>query len=239
VAEDRFEELLGSYLLGELSAKEERELERHLGECAECRRELERLHQSHNVLRQLAANEPPAQLKDQVLARVREEAPARSIGGWWFWASAAAALLLVAVLGIGLFRGITGDPSAAVPLASTELAPKAGGEARIHMVGENVQVELEVWSMPELEEDEYYEMWYYAEDGRRISCGTFRAGPEGRTTVNLTAPAGAREYPEIEITRELDDGNPEASGEEVLEGDLRSTQARSLRLFHAWSALAG
>jgi hypothetical protein len=41
--------------------------------------------------------------------------------------------------------------------------------------------------------------------------------------VNLTAPATARDYPEIEITRELDDGNPEASSEAVLEGTLRST----------------
>jgi anti-sigma-K factor RskA len=223
VAEDRFEELLGSYLLGELNAEEERELERHLEECAECRRELERTRQTHNVLRQLAANEPPAQLKDQVLAQVREVTPARSIGGWWFWASAAAALLLVAVLGVGLFRGITGDSSAAVPLAATALAPEAGGEARIEKVGENVQVELEVWGMPELEENEYYEMWYYAEDGGRISCGTFRVRPQGRTTVNLSAPASARDYPEIEITREIDDGNPAASGEAVLEGKLRST----------------
>ena len=52
---------------------------------------------------------------------------------------------------------------------------------------------------------------------------SFRIGPEGRTSVNLTAPATARDYPEIEITREPDDGNPEASGEEVLEGKLRST----------------
>jgi hypothetical protein len=62
-----------------------------------------------------------------------------------------------------------------------------------------------------------------AEDGGRISCGTFRVGPEGRATVNLTAPATARDYLEIEITRELDDGNPEASSEAVLEGTLRST----------------
>ena len=223
MAEDRFEGLLGSYLLGELTVEEERELERHLEECAECRRELERVRQTHNLLRQLAANEPPAELKDQLLTRVRGETPARSIGGRWFWASAAAALLLVAVMGVGLFREVTGDPSSAVPLTATALAPEAGGEARIEEVGENFQVELEVWGMPELEENEYYEMWYYAEDGGRISCGTFRVGPEGRTTVNLTAPASARDYPEVEITRELDDGNPEASGEGVLEGKLRST----------------
>jgi anti-sigma-K factor RskA len=223
VAEDRFEGLLSSYLLGELTVEEERELERHLEECPECRRELARARQTHDLLRHLAANEPSTELKGRVLAQVRGEMPTRSGGGWWFWVSAAAALLVVAVLGVGLFRAITGDPSSAVPLTATALAPEAGGEARMEEVGENFQVELEVWGMPELEEDEYYEMWYYAEDGDRISCGTFRVGAEGRTTVNLTAPASARDYPEIEITRELDDGNPEASGEEVLEGKIGST----------------
>jgi hypothetical protein len=47
---------------------------------------------------------------------------------------------------------------------------------------------------------EYYETWYYAEDGGRISCGTFQARPESQTSVSLTAPSGARDYPEIEIT---------------------------------------
>ena len=222
MAEDRFEEFLGPYLLGELTVEEERELERHLEGCSECRHGLDRARQTHNLLRQLAATEPPAELKSQLLAQVRGESPGPS-RTWWFWASAAAALLVVAVLGVGLLRVITGDPSSGVQLAATALAPDAGGEVRVEEVGENFQVELEVWGMPKLEEDEYYEMWYYAEDGGRISCGTFRAGPEGRTTVNLTAPASAREYSEIEITREADDGNPEASGEEVLEGKLRST----------------
>jgi anti-sigma-K factor RskA len=223
VAEDRFEELLGSYLLGdELTVEEERELEHHLEECPKCRHELDRIRQTHNLLRQLAANEPPAELKGQLLAQVRGEMPPPS-SGWWFLGSTAAALLVVAVLGIGLLQVLTDDSSTGVPLAATALAPEAGGQVQVEEVGENLQVELEVWDMPELKEDEYYEMWYYAEDGGRISCGTFRVGPEGRTTVNLTAPASARDYSEIEITREPDDGDPGSSGEEVLEGKLRST----------------
>ena len=39
MAEDRFEELLGPYLLGELSVEDEREMERHLEECLRCRDE--------------------------------------------------------------------------------------------------------------------------------------------------------------------------------------------------------
>jgi hypothetical protein len=38
--------------------------------------------------------------------------------------------------------------------------------------------------------------------------------------VNLSAPASARSYPEIEVTREPDDGNPAANGDEVLRGSL-------------------
>jgi anti-sigma-K factor RskA len=223
VAEDRFEELLGPYLLGELTVEEERELERHLEECSECRHELARARQTHYLLRQLATNEPPAELKGQILAQVRGEIPARSGREWWFWVSAAAALLVVAILGAGFFGAITDDSSTGVPLTATALAPQAGGQVRVDEVGENLRVELEVWDMPELKDDEYYEMWYYLEGGGRISCGTFRVGPEGRTTVNLAAPASATVYPEIEITREPGDGDPGSSGEAVLEGRLRST----------------
>ncbi len=222
MAEDRFEGLLVSYLLGELTVEEELELERHLEECPECRHELDRARQTHDRLRQLATYEPPTELEGKVLGQVRGEMPARYSGRWRLWVSAAA-LVVVALLGIGILREITGDSPNAVPLTSTALAPEAGGQVRVEEEGENFQVDLEVWKMPDLEKDEYYEMWYYAEDGDRISCGAFRTGPEGRTTVNLTAPATARDYPEIEITREPDDGNPEASGEEVLEGKLRSS----------------
>ena len=223
MTEDRFEERFGPYLLGELSVEEELELERHLEECPECRHELDRARQAHDLLRHLATNEPPTELKARVLAQVRGELPARSNGRWWFWASAAAVLLVVALLGVGILREITGDSSTGVPLTATALAPEAGGQVRVEEEGENFQVQLEVWEMPELEEDEYYEMWYYAEDGGRISCGTFRVRSDGQTAVNLTAPVTAGDYPEIEITREPDDGNPEASGEEVLEGRFRST----------------
>ena len=90
------------------------------------------------------------------------------------------------------------------------------------MEGGNLRIELVVWDLPELRKDEYYELWYAKEGGGRISCGTFRAQQGGQTTVNLTAPASAVSYQEIEVTREPDDGAPGSSGEKVLIGDLRS-----------------
>lgn len=237
MAEDRFGELLGPYLLSELSIEEERELECHLLECPECRRELVHARRVHDLLRRLATEQPPAALKGNLLAQVRGEIPGSSRR--WYWAAAAAALLIVSVLGAGFLRTITEDSSPEVPLVATALAPQASGEVRVEEVGENLQVKLEVRGMPELKKNQYYEMWYYAddddrnntedddrndaEDGGRISCGTFQVGPGGRTTVNLTAPASSRHYREIEITREPDDGDPGSSGEEVLEGKLTST----------------
>ena len=46
MAEDRFEGLLVSYLLGELTVEEERELEHHLEGCSGCRDELARARQT-------------------------------------------------------------------------------------------------------------------------------------------------------------------------------------------------
>jgi hypothetical protein len=220
MTEDRFGELLGPYMLGELTPEEERELERHLEECSSCWGELSIVWRTHNVLREAAASEPPPELKSRTLARAKGESSAHSGYGWKLWVPMAAALLVAAVLGFGVLQAVLVGPSDGIALASTAQAPGAGGEVRGEVVGENLQVELTVWGLPKLREGEYYEMWYYAEDGGRISCGTFRAGSGGRTTVNLSAPANARAYPEIEVTREPDDGNPKPSGEAVLRGNL-------------------
>ena len=224
MTEDRYGELLGPYVLGELTAGEERGLERHLEECPECRNELKSIRHTHELLRKEATTAPPPELKGRVLALATSETPARSGVRWRLLVSAAAALLVVAVLGVGLLLAFLDDSSAGLPLTATALAPGASGVVRGEPAGENIRIELEVRDLPELGEDEYYEMWYYAEEGDgggRISCGAFRTAPEGQTIVNFTTPLNARDYPEIEVTREPDDGDPASSGEAVLEGDLR------------------
>jgi anti-sigma-K factor RskA len=222
VNDDRFEELLGPYLLHQLTAEEERELEDHLAECPRCRDELDRIRQTHTLLRELAVSGPPADLKSRTMAQARGETTTRPGVRWKVWVPAAAALLLAAILGVGLLRATIGDSSPGVPLDATALAPGASGELRGEKVGENIQFELDVRGLPELRKDEYYEMWYARENGERISCGTFRAQPAGKTTVNLTAPVNAASYPIIEVTREPDNGDPGTSGKEILVGDLRN-----------------
>ena len=224
MSEDSFEHLLGPYVLGELTDAEQRELERHLEECPSCRDDLDDVRRAHAVLR-AEADGPPPELKEWVLARARNEprqraTGGRTAGGRRLWLPAVAAALVIAVLGLGLLRTAS-DPSDGLALTATDAAPQAGGELRGERVGDNLRIELEAWGLPEAGRGEYYEMWYAKEGGGRISCGTFSAQPDGRTTVDMSAPAGAVAYPEVEITLEPDDGDPGSSGQVVLKGSLR------------------
>lgn len=222
MSKDRFEELLGPYLLDQLTAEEEHELEYHLEECSRCRDELEHIRQVHTLLREVSISEPPAELKSRTMAQATGNSTVRFGVRWKVWVSAAAALLLAAIMSIGLLQAIIGDSPAKLALTATALAPGASGELRGEKIGENFQFELEVQGLPKLRKDQYYEMWYAKEDGKRISCGTFRAQPGRQTTMNLTAAVNAASYPKIEVTREPDDGDPSASGKEVLVGDLQN-----------------
>jgi anti-sigma-K factor RskA len=219
MSEDRFGDLLGPYVLGELSAEEEREVDDHLRRCLRCRAELEDVQQAHVLLRTAATAAPPPDLKEWVLARVSGESVSGGGRRRWVLASAVA-LLVAAVLGIGIFRA-TVDTSEDLPLTATAAAPGASGELRGDEVGKNLHVELVVRNLPELREGEYYEMWYTKEGDGRISCGTFRVGPGGDAAVSMSAPVSAVSYPEIEVTREPDDGDPDASGDTILIGSLQ------------------
>ena len=233
MSEDRFGALIGPYVLGELSAEEERELVAHLQRCPRCREELEHVRQAHELLRQAAATEkPPPDLKEWVLAHAsgeaRDETPAEipdeaaTSRSWRLRILAGAAALLVAgLLGAGIFRMVAGESSEGLALSATDVAPAASGELSGEQAGKNLRIELEVSDLPELQEGEYYEMWYAKEGEGRISCGTFSVDAEGNATVSMSAPTSSVAYPEIEVTREPDDGDPGSSGDKVLVGDLR------------------
>jgi hypothetical protein len=223
VSEDRFRDLLGPYVLGELADGEARELQRHLEECSSCRDDLEEVRSAHGLLQSAVAG-PPPELKEWVLARARSERRPPPAGRWRIWLPVAAALLVVAALGFGVLRTVTG-PSAGLALAATGAAPQAGGELRGEKIGDNLKVELDAWGLPDPGKGGYYEMWYARKGGGRISCGTFTAAPDGTANVSMSAPVSAVAYSEIEITQEPDDGNPGSSGKVVLEGSLSDLES--------------
>jgi anti-sigma-K factor RskA len=109
---EQFAEDLGLYALGSLEGDERIALEKHLEECASCRRELELLRGDLGVLALTASGpKPPARSRQRLMSAIAREprlpvavaSPARPRHAWWGslgWIAAAALVLL----SIGLLR---------------------------------------------------------------------------------------------------------------------------------------
>lgn len=218
----RARDLLGPYLLGALEPAETREVEEHLEACDGCREEACGLRSAHERLADLASisEEPPADLKDRVMAGM----PSRSARRVPFVAAAVAALCVLAVLGALYFTGIVGrEAVAAAELEPTNLAPGAGGELRVSEYDPNARAELEVWGLPRPDDDEYYELWFGEERGR-MSAGTFTVDAEGRVTLYMSVPEGVGEYQRVGITLEKFPEEPRmSSAKVVLAGELKGS----------------
>lgn len=102
---EQFGDDLALYALGALSGEEKISLEKHLEDCASCRRELEQLRGDAALLAlSTAGPRPPARAKSRfmdALAREPHTQPARSRLNWWGivgWV--AAAVMLVFAIGV-------------------------------------------------------------------------------------------------------------------------------------------
>ena len=217
--------LLGPYVMGTLGTQEERLVEEHLEGCEGCREEEQGLRMVHERLADLAyATEPPPPvLKDHFVAGMPHRAQRRRVPPWW--AAGAAALCALALLGaVFALRqpDLFAPETAATTLRPTKLAPEAGGELRIESSSANTQAELEVWNLPRLGEDEYYELWFGKENGR-VSGGTFTVDEGGRVTCYVTVPAETvGDYQRVGITRERFPVEPRMDNARVvLGGELR------------------
>lgn len=72
---------------------------------------------------------------------------------------------------------------------------------------------------------EFYEVWFVGpgdtpEAPNRISAGTFHPDEDGRSAIDLTAAVDPALYPRLSVTAEPGDGEPRATGTEVLAADI-------------------
>ena len=67
--------LSGAYAIDALDDIERAQFERHLAKCAECRAEVESLREASAMLAETTAVEPPADLRDRLLAEIRTVRP--------------------------------------------------------------------------------------------------------------------------------------------------------------------
>ena len=76
-------------------------------------------------------------------------------------------------------------------------------------------------SLPILPKGDYYELWFVGPGDsparpNRISAGTFHPDEQGRSRVRFAAAVDPALYPVLSVTAEPGDGDPRATGPEVL-----------------------
>lgn len=218
----RVRDLLGPYMLGSLDPEEEMEVRHHLRRCPRCDEEERDIRQAHDYMTDLAnaVEMPPPDLGPRALRGTRR----RSIPVTPLAAVAAVLFVLVGLMAAYSSGFFTIREAAATTLQPTRLAPEAGGELRVDSADPNVRAELEVWNLPRLEEDEYYELWFGKGSGR-VSAGTFTVDEKGRGTLQMSVPAETvGDYERVGITIEEFPKEPRMdSAKVVLGGELRES----------------
>jgi Anti-sigma-K factor rskA len=130
--------------------------------------------------------------------------------------AATAALAVVIAVASGVFgSGAAGNQFHAA-LASTQLAPGAGGDATLTKTTSGWQIELDATDLPRLADGRFYEAWLKNAAGVLVPLGTFN---EGRK-LTLWAGVSPVDFPTLTVTRERADGNQASSGQKVLVGTI-------------------
>jgi anti-sigma-K factor RskA len=175
--------LSGAYAVDALDDIERAQFERHLAECAECRAEVDSLREAAGLLAETTATEPPAALRERLLAEVATVRPlppvtpptplpdAGSTRRRWV-APLVAAAAVVAALGAGgvVWHPWTDESTQTPPLSAADRvrnAPDAvtvtrkvdGGVATIIASRSLNQFVVSTENLPALPSGKVYEMW--------------------------------------------------------------------------------
>ncbi|PJK15882.1 hypothetical protein CQS04_11645 [Chryseomicrobium excrementi] len=206
------------YFNGQLTTEEQEAFERHLESCADCQQELaewQALSEDLPYVSELV--EPPVGMKERVLGSILgEDSPAqpvvsptpvipmeskkprkRSASKWLPLVAAALVLSLVGNAYLGWMVQdqqqtlVTQSETVDQLVALVNLQPLEGdstGTASIVRNGDTIQVVVQASSLPELSNEEVYQVWLIDEEGPD-RAGTFTStGTDG--AVVYTLPAG-------------------------------------------------
>jgi hypothetical protein len=129
----------------------------------------------------------------------------------------AAAVAVVAVaVGLNVLSSGTSSERFRAALASTELAPGAGGDATLTKTSSGWRIELDATGLPRLDGGRFYEAWLRSGAGVLVPIGTFNEGRD----VTLWAGVSPKSFTTLTVTREQADGDQTSSGEKVLVGTV-------------------
>jgi hypothetical protein len=219
-----FRDDTAAYLLGALEDAERAAFELHMGECGECRHEVETLRAAADALpRSVDQLAPPpslrAALMDEVDGAARPERRRRpALAGWLRPALVAATLLLGLVAGWGVAE-LGGDEDDARTIAAQVdggRLPTASARLRVEGDGRRGAV-LTADGLPDLGGRRVYQAW--VQRGERLEPQpTFVADRAGTASVALPADLGGASA--VLVTRERRGGARTPGEQPVMRVEL-------------------
>lgn len=107
------------------------------------------------------------------------------------------------------------------PMQDFQLAGRGGqGEGElVHFKHDNYRMTVKLSDMDVTPPGHHYEMWLSGPDGE-VSVGSFRLKQPDDLTLNFTTGVDPGDFPEVLITLERSDGNPQMSSELVARAEL-------------------
>jgi anti-sigma-K factor RskA len=215
---NRWSDDLGAYLLGALDPQEAEAFERHLEGCERCREELRWLQPAVQALPEtVERTEPPPQLRETLMAEVREDAraaerpvPAAPKRRWLLKPAvgfAVLALLVAGVVGYGVGRD-GGDEGGG---ASTIVREING--MTVTMIQEGDGGKLELAGVPQPPKDKVFEAWV-ARDGE-VEAVPALIVPDrhGHAETTIADMSGVEE---VMVTVEPRGGSETPTGEPIM-----------------------
>lgn len=187
--------LVGAYALDALDEREKAAFEQHLDSCVTCAAELVEFQATTARLGEAVSAQPPAHLRESVLAAARRTAQQRpvvtrlSVSRWRRSAPRLlAAAVVLAVVAVGGFyvadRGTDGDTvteaeriADVMEAPDVEMRPRGRGPVHVYSSPSLGQAVVALEGMPEIDDEHSYEMWAI-DDGGPHSLGAMPESTE-------------------------------------------------------------
>jgi len=237
-----YRENLAAYALGALDENEARRLEEHLESCQACQAELaDYTAVSDGLLSALPPQEPRPGLRKQLRARLPDNRAASGARSSWSlprisFGQVAAAVAFVLLLGLNLYSALQtrrlqgqqaelaqrmdAEQSAIAMLAypgTQKISIYEGAAGSLLLNAETNTAVLFTWDLPELPDDQTYQIWLIDAGGNRVSGGLFETSPENEyTTVRVAASSPLDDFVGLGVTIEPWGGSPGPTGANVL-----------------------
>jgi anti-sigma-K factor RskA len=236
MAHDDYKEMIPIHVLSALDAADERALNEHLAECADCRRDLAEWEATAASLALSAKPmEPSPQVREKLLTKIRSEKSAANVLPFpsprrKLWVAIAAALFIALLVSLFVLwqqnrelrrqnqiaQVLNAPGSRVIELSGTNEASSASAKLAYDPTGRAILIAS---GLPRVPEGKEYQLWYIV-DNKPLPGKTFAPDPSGNGTLEDEVPEAARRSAIFAITLEPAGGVRAPTGAIYLRGEL-------------------